>query len=136
MRILLVATAVVLGAGCAADTAKTVAVCPAEHQGLALGVLDDITEGSRNTRDTSYVRSDPLSSLLEPVQGPVYFVVPTPLLFQAAQWAEMHPACFSDEARVRVYALRDRAAATGQAGTMALRVERDEYDAVLVALRA
>lgn len=127
--------AVGLLVGCAADPVDPGSVCPLGQVSRAGLLAVEIEDGSQAARDTRFVERD-LGQPLDPVQGPVYFLVPTPLLFQGARWAEMHPACFSDEARVRVYALRDRAAATGEAGIAALRVESDEYDAVLAALRA
>lgn len=159
------ATSVVLFiTGCAADSAPSVvaeAVCPPEYsfvpatvapmpsgveltvpggepeqRSLSMRVAAEIEAGSQEARDTGYQPRFPGSNAVELVRGPVYFWVPTPLLFQAAQWAETHPGCFSDEARVRVYALRDRAAATAEAGIGVLRVESDEYGAVLAALRA
>lgn len=110
-----VVVAVGLLVGCAVDPVAPVdsgPVCPPEQVSRAGLLADEIKIDASLDPYFDYLRIDRL------------------VVFRTAQWADMYPACFSDEARVWVYALRDKAqTAEGQ-----VFLWKDDYEALLAAL--
>lgn len=127
----LLAVLVLLVAGCAAEPIDTVdapmAVCPPEHQGLAIAVADKIER--RAQRQGGYGVSQATGRRVATLN----LFVNVPSIFEAARWADLHPACFTDEARVTVYALTDYINVSGH---LALQLDEAELAALLAALRA
>lgn len=125
MRLWGVVVAVGLLVGCAVDPVDSGPVCPPGQVSRAGLLADEIKIKAIESTDSSPDHD-----------GGRW--IGLPLVFRTAQWAEMYPACFSDEARVRVYALRDRASQPSDdvAGRHVIWVNKDEYDPLVAALHS
>lgn len=128
-----------LAAGCGVSgTAKVDPVCPTEHSNLSARFVEEINEGTTEHPTSQIV---PIQASRQGgiqtgrlVEGDSFFRIPTPVIFQHGRWVDLYPACFSEEVQVRVNALRDRAAATGENAIDTLLVRTNEYRSLIDAL--